>query len=199
MSNNIAKPKSHLRWRVIDISVASVIAVVSAVIYWVVSAFCTAPWDFLQSLVPGLAGLINGLWLFAGPLAAIIIRKPGAALYTELLAGVIEGLMGNIWGLPHTFIVSMIQGIGAEIIFLILLYKRWNIWYTALAGGFSGIGTWVNSVFNHLQGVGLFGKYGIVLFTTSFISGAVFAGILMWFLYKGIRKTGALSSFASGR
>ena len=199
MSNNIAKLESHLRWRVADISVASAIAVVSAVIYWGVSAIHKVPCAFLESVTPGLTGVINGLWLFAGPLAAIIIRKPGAALYTEVLAGLIEGLMGNIWGIPHTFIVSMVQGLGAEIIFLILLYKRWNIWYTALAGGFSGIGTWVNSVFNHLQGVGFFGKYGIVLFTTSFISGAVFAGILMWFLYKGIRKTGALSSFASGR
>ena len=33
----------------------------------------------------------------------------------------------------------------------------------------------------------------------SMISGAVIAGVLMWYLYKGIAATGALSRFASGK
>ena len=199
MSNNIAKPKSHLRWRVADIAVASAIAVVSAVIYWVVSAFSTVPWNFLEYTLPGLAGLINGLWLFAGPLAAIIVRKPGAALYAEVLAGVIEGFMGNIWGILDTYLIAIVQGVGAEIVFLILLYKHWNIWYATLAGAISGVGSWAFSFVKNLQGIDLLGSYGITYLISSAVSGAVFAGILIWFLYKGIRKTGALSSFASGR
>lgn len=61
MSEENISSKLSLRWRVADIAVASAIAVVSAVIYWVVSAFCTVPWNFLESITPGMAGLINGL------------------------------------------------------------------------------------------------------------------------------------------
>ena len=31
------------------------------------------------------------------------------------------------------------------------------------------------------------------------LSGLVFAGVAMWYLYIGIAKTGALDNFASGR
>ena len=33
------------------------------------------------------------MWLFAGPLVAIIIRKPGAAFFGETIAAVIETLL----------------------------------------------------------------------------------------------------------
>ena len=101
--------QSNMQWRVADIAVASVIGVVSAFIYWVVAMFSEVPWTALNSILPGFAGLINGLWLFAAPLAAVIVRKPGAAIYAEVVAGVLEALMGNQWGGAETFAIAVFR------------------------------------------------------------------------------------------
>ena len=66
-------------------------------------------------MTPGFEGLLNGFWLFAGPLAAIIVRKPGAALFAETLAAFLELTLGNQWGVGGSLIVGIIQGLGAEI------------------------------------------------------------------------------------
>ena len=80
MSTSVIEAKPVLKWRVVDIAVASVIGVASALIYWFVAFATAAPWSLLEGVVPGLAGIFNGLWLFAGPLAAIIVRSRARAL-----------------------------------------------------------------------------------------------------------------------
>lgn len=75
-------------------------------------------------MTPGFEGLLNGIWLFAGPLAAIIVRKPGAALFAETLAAALELAMGNPWGIGGSLIIGICQGLTAEIGFAIFAYKR---------------------------------------------------------------------------
>lgn len=191
--------QARLRWRVADIAAASAIAVVSALIYWIVALTTTAPWNLLDGIFPGVGGLLNGLYLFAGPLAAVIVRKPGAALYAEIVAGVLEALMGNQWGGLETFGIAFVQGLFAEIAFIIFVYKRWTLDSVLLSGALSGVGCWLYSFIKHLQGITFLSYYGIVYFAVTVVSGAVIAGILMWFLYRAIAQTGALDHFASGR
>jgi len=99
------------RWRVVDIVVASVIAVACSVVFLLWNVGYEAPSALLKPLLPGLQGLLAGPWLVAGVLGGLIIRKPGAALYTELVAAVISALVGNQWG-PLT-IVSGLDVAGA--------------------------------------------------------------------------------------
>ena len=199
MSSAVTESKAMLKWRVVDIAVASVIGVASALIYWLWYLITVAPWSVLEAVIPGLAGILNGMWLFAGPLAAIIVRKPGAAVYAEVVAGVLEALMGNMWGGVDTFLIALIQGLFAEIAFLIVAYRKWNLPVTILSGALSGVGCWGYSFFTHLQAIDLAGSYGVVYLVATVISGIVFAGVLMWYLYIAIAKTGALDKFASGR
>ena len=91
----MSQETSNLRWRVVDITVASVIGVVSALIYWLIAIGWSIPSHLLNGMLPGLNGLLNGLFLFAAPLGAVVVRKPGAAIYAELVAGVLEALLGN--------------------------------------------------------------------------------------------------------
>ena len=189
----------NMQWRVADIAVASVIGVVSAFIYWVVAVFYAVPWAALDNIVPGFGGLINGLWLFAAPLAAVIVRKPGAAIYAEVVAGVLEALMGNQWGGAETFAIGPVQGLFAEIAFIIFAYKKWNLNTMILSGALTGIGCWGYTFLGKLQGINLMGPYGVPYLVSTVVSGIVIAGVLMWFLYVGIAKTGALDQFASGR
>ena len=199
MSASVIEAKPVLKWRVVDIAVASVIGVASALIYWFVAFATAAPWSLLEGVVPGLAGIFNGLWLFAGPLAAIIVRKPGAALYAEIVAGVLEALMGNMWGGVETFLIALVQGLFAEIAFAVFAYKKWNLGVTVLSGALCGVGCWGSSFFTHLQAIDLGGSYGVVYLITTVLSGALVAGVVMWYLYLGIARTGALDQFASGR
>lgn len=188
-----------LRWRVVDIAVASVIGVASSLIYWMVALVSTGPWNFLEAVIPGFGGIINGLWLFAGPLAAVIVRKPGAALYAEVVAAVLEALMGNMWGGGSTFVIGLVQGLMAELVFVILMYRKWNPATLILSGALSGVGCWGYSFFTNLQAIDWGGSYGVIYLVATVISGAVIAGILMWYLYIAIAKTGALDHFVSGR
>ncbi|WP_420897202.1 ECF transporter S component [Bifidobacterium dolichotidis] len=194
-----APQKLRLRWRVVDIAVASVIGVASALIYWVAAIATYAPWGVLEAILPGLAGIVNGLWLFAGPLAAVIIRKPGAALYAEVVAGVLEALLGNQWGGIGTLIIALAQGAGAELAFACFKYRKWNLPTMLLSGALAGVGSWAYSFLTNLQAVDVASSYGIVYLVTSVISGMLIAGVAMWYLFTAIARTGALDQFSSGR
>lgn len=199
MTTPIVESRPVLRWRVVDIAVASVIGVASAFIYWAIAVITQGPWEVLNGIIPGFAGIMNGLWLFAGPLAAIIVRKPGAALYAEIVAGVLEALMGNMWGGVETFAMALVQGLGAEIAFLIVAYRRWNLPVAMFSGALSGVACWAYTFFTHMQAINIAGPYGLTYFITTVLSGALIAGLAMWYLYVAIAHTGALDNFASGR
>ncbi|RBP98377.1 ABC transporter permease [Bifidobacterium aemilianum] len=188
-----------MRWRVVDIAVASVVGVASALIYWVAAIATAGPWPLLNAIVPGLPGLLNGLWLFAAPLALVIVCKPGAGLFAELVAGILEALLGNMWGGAETLLIALIQGAMAELPFLVGGYRRWSMPRTLVSGACAGLGCGLYSFFSHLQAIDLGGKYGILYVGGSIISGALVAGLLMWYLYLAIAKTGVLGAFASGR
>lgn len=189
---------SRYRWRIVDITVASVIAVACSLLYWV-AALAYAPLSFLDAAVPGVLGLMNGLWLFAGPLALIIVRKPGAAIYAEVVAAVVEALLGNAWGGSSTFLIGLVQGLAAEIVFAVVLYRVWNVWITMLSGAVSGLACWGYTFFTNLQAIDWNGVYGGLNLITTIISGALVAGVFVWWLYIGIAHTGALDRFESGR
>ena len=188
-----SRAKIVWRWRVVDIVVAAVIGVAAGVVYWA--------WQFpaggLAAALPGVQSLGYGLWLLAGVLAALVIRKPGAALFAELVAAVVEALVGNAWGGPITILYGVIEGLGAELIFALFLYASWRLWTAMLAGGLSGIGGGILDIVLYYPGVtaGYIGVY-LVCFA---ISGAVLAGLVGWLIVRALVPTGALSRFASGR
>src|SRR3546814_954651 len=85
----------RFHWRVVDIVVASVIGVAAGLIFLLWNIGYLGPKTLLEPPLPGLQGLLDGPWLFAGVLGALIIRKPGAAIYPENLAAVVSALVGN--------------------------------------------------------------------------------------------------------
>jgi len=184
------------RWRVVDIVVASVIAVACAMVFLVWNVGYEAPSAVLKPLLPGLQGLLAGPWLVAGVLGGLIIRKPGAALYTELVAAVISALIGNQWG-PLTIVSGLVQGLGAELIFLAFAYAVWRLPVAILAGAGAGLACGIND--RILWYAGADTTFTIVYIVCTTISGAVIAGAGSWFIARGLAATGALNRFASGR
>ncbi|MDN6051211.1 MAG: ECF transporter S component [Bifidobacterium mongoliense] len=114
-----------------------VIAVASGVVFWAVDLIYQPVASVFQ-VVPGLSSLLDGLYYFAGPLAILIVRKPGAALFAELIAAFVEAMMGSQWGGMGTLIPGLVQGLGAELAFLFFAYRVWNIGTAMLSGALAG-------------------------------------------------------------
>ena len=185
-----------LSWRVVDIVVASVLATASGLVFvvWnIASNPISAP---LTALLPGLQALLAGGWLFAGVLTALVIRKPGAALYGELVAATVSALVGNQWGVL-TLESGLVQGLAAELVFAIFLYRAWNLPVAVLSGAVAGLALAVNDLI--LWYPGSAATFSAIYVVSAIVSGAVIAGALSWFVVRGLAKTGALSRFPSGR
>jgi energy-coupling factor transport system substrate-specific component len=187
------------RWRVVDIVVASVIGVASGLIFLAWNVAYRGPSELLEPLLPGLQGLLDGPWLFAGVLGGLIIRKPGAAVYTELLAAAVSALtlVGNTWGAVLTLEAGLVQGLGAELVFLLFFYRRWTLPVAMLAGVGAALAGGINNLILWYAGADT--TFVVVYLISTTFSGAVIAGALSWLLARGLAATGALDRFASGR
>ena len=193
----MATTARSLSWRVIDIVTAAVLGVACGLIFVAWNPVGGAAFDVLGKVLPGLGGLAAGIWLLGGTLGGYVIRKPGAALFVELLAATVSMALGSQWAIA-TLYSGLAQGIGAEIVFAFLAYRRFNVWVVAAAGALSFACEWVLELFlyGHLEKGPL---YNAIYLVSGALSGIVLAGVLAWALTNALAKTGALDRFASGR
>lgn len=187
------------RWRVVDIVVASVIGVASGLVFLLWNIAYRGPGEFFSALLPGLQGLMDGGWLFAGVLGGLIIRKPGAAVYTSVVAAAVSAVtqIGNTWGAFWTLEAGLVQGLGAELIFLLFAYKRFGLPVALLAGAGAAIFGGVNNLIVWWPGSDT--PFIVIYLISTTISGIVIAGLLPWLVVRGLAATGALDRFESGR
>jgi energy-coupling factor transport system substrate-specific component len=193
----VAEPAKTKRfaWRVVDIVVASILGVAAGIIFWAWGLAYNGLSTFLQFL-PGFSAILGGGWLFAGVLGGLVIRKPGAALYTELLAAVVSALIGTQWGFL-TLESGLIQGLGAELVFLAVTYRKFNLPVATLAGAAAGVTLAINDLILWYPGVTV--GFQSVYVISAIISGAAIAGIGSYYLVKALARTGALQRFAAGQ
>lgn len=189
----------RLNWRVVDIVVAAVLGVAIGLVFWVWNTIGYAWFTAADGLTPGLGGVAVGIWLLGGVAGGLVIRKPGAALVVEVVAAIVSMLIGNIWGVS-TVLEGIAQGLGAELIFAIFLYRRFSLPVAALAGVAAAAGAWLFELFygsspNILKSV----EFNAIYLGTLVVSGALLAGVLGWLLVRALAATGALSRFAAGR
>jgi energy-coupling factor transport system permease protein len=184
-----------LRWRVVDIVVASVVAVACAVIFLAWIPLSAGPSTLLKPLLPGLQGLLNGPWLIAGPLAGLIVRKPGAALYAEFVAAALELLVLPAYG-ASVLVSGLIQGLGAELVFAVLAYRSFGPVVALLSGAVAGVAETAFDV--PVWYGGATPAFWLVYGITTVLSGAVI-GLICAPLVRAIAATGVLDRFASGR
>lgn len=190
------RPRPALQWRVVDIVVASVLGVAGGLVMtlWnLVYSPVTAP---LEVALPGLQAIMYAIWLFPAVLVGLVVRKPGAALYGELVAAAVSALLGGMWGWT-ALAWGLVQGLGAEIVFAILLYRAWGLLPAILAGMGAGVGLVVMDLTFYYAGTRP--EFMVVYAVSAIVSGAVIAGLGSWLLVRGLARTGALSRFAAGR
>lgn len=187
--------KTSLRWRTVDIIVTVVIAVAVGVIFWGVAAIWGV-FELWTVAFPPLVGLFGGIWVLAGPLAGIIVRKPGAAIIAETLAAAVEAVLGSNFG-ATAIISGLLQGAGAEIVLLAFLYRKWNLPVMLLSGLGAGIALVVGEIVMYYAEWAV--TFKVVYAVCGIASSIIISGLGAWLLWKAIVPTGALSAFASGR
>lgn len=193
----MASTAPSLRWRVIDIVTAAVLGVACGLVFVVWNQVGNAALEGLKAITPGLDGLATGIWLLGGTLGGYVIRKPGAAIFVELMAATVSMALGSQWAV-ETIYSGLAQGLGAEIVFALLAYRRFNAAIVGVAGAVSFAFEWVLELFlyGHLAKGML---YNAIYLVCGMASGIVLAGLLAWALTNALAKTGALDRFASGR
>ncbi len=181
------------RWRTRDILVAAVIAVAFGVVFW---AWDTV-WNALAPLftaVKPLEYVISGVWLMPGVIAGLIIRKPGAALFAELVAAIVSALLGNVWGLD-VVLSGFVQGVGAELVFAFVLYRSFTLPIALLAGGVAGVGEALHDLPVYYPTSGMAVQASIA--GLEIVSGLAIAGYGGWLLVRSLRRAGVLEGFPS--
>ena len=184
-------------WRVVDMVTAAVLGVAVGVLFVMWNQVGYAGFSALNAILPGIGGLVSGVWLMGGPLGALIIRKPGAAIFVEALAAIVSMIIGSQWGV-ETMIAGLLEGGAAELAFALFRYRRFGPGVAALSGAFAAVGAMVLEGITH----GNFAKsvtFQVIYWSSSIVSGAVIAGLLSWVVMRALARTGVLNRFASGR
>ncbi|HET7676513.1 MAG TPA: ECF transporter S component [Candidatus Limnocylindrales bacterium] len=186
-SEHTPSPFEASRWRTRDITVAAVLGVVFGVVFW---GFGVA-WKGLEVLGPAI-NLLYGVWLLPAVLAAYIVRRPGAALFTEMVAAALSALLGSQWG-PDVLLSGFLQGAAAELVFAFTLYRAWSLPVLAVASLASAAAAWIHD--------------WVVWFPTAAFEAMVVVGLLMGasavvvipaastLLTRALRRAGVLEGF----
>jgi energy-coupling factor transport system substrate-specific component len=180
-----------MRWRGVDLITAAMLAVAFGVVFWGFDTFiypvlslATANFPPAGELMPAVVG-------------ALVIRRPGAALFTELVAANVELFLGNKWG-AAVLLSGVLQGLGVELVMALFRHRRYGVVVAALGGVFSAVFEIV--LYEWQSYVADFsGAWKAVYLGCGMVSGAVIAGVGGWLLVRALARTGALNAFPPGQ
>jgi energy-coupling factor transport system permease protein len=182
-------------WRTVDIVVASSIAAAFGVIFWAWGQLWNAAQPAFTGFPPA-QGFMYGVWLLPGVLGALIIRKPGAAIYTELVASIVSAFLGTAWGL-QVVLYGLVEGAAPELVFAFLLYRSWKLPAALAAGAAAGVAAALLDLALYYTNWSAGWKVSYTLLLAA--SSLVVAGFGSWLLVRALARTGVLSPFAAGR
>lgn len=149
------------------------------------------------ALTPSGYGILGyepfyGIWFMAALAATYILRRPFVGVLTEVIASVIEVLLGNMFG-PIIFISAIIQGLGVELAFGLARYRKYTYGLASLAALFCTVLSFIWTGFrNHY--LSLDPKLVLLIFVIRVVSALIFTGLLAPFLCEKLIKAGVLRS-----
>ena len=174
-------------WRTRDIVIAAVIGVAFGVAFVLVGGI----WKALEGLGPA-QNLFYGVWLLPAIVAPLIVRKPGAALFAELVAAGLSAFLGSTWGVD-TILSGFVQGAAAELVFAFTLYRLWSFPVLAVAGLASAAAAYVHDVVVWYPAFAT--DVLVVIGVLMAISGAILLPLAATALVRALRGTGVLDGF----
>jgi energy-coupling factor transport system permease protein len=187
---------SRRAWRVVDMTVAAVVAVAGGLFLLGMNTAWTPLTAPIGRVYPPLPAILNGVWILPGVLAGLVVRKPGASLFGETVAAAVEALTGGLWGFASLY-YGVVEGLGVEVVFALMLYRRFGPVAAMLAGVGGGLALCALDLTFYVTDYPAGQKLAYVLL--SLLSCAVIAGLGGWALTRGLAASGALAPLASGR
>ncbi|MET3684344.1 energy-coupling factor transport system substrate-specific component [Alkalibacillus flavidus] len=187
------------QWKLKEIVLMSILGVAFAVIYLLAFGLGQGLVGLLTPFGIGPLGyeFIYGIWFIVSIIAAYIIRKPGAAFTSELIAGTVEVLIGSPAG-PQLIMSAAVQGLGAETAFALTKWQDYRTRILVLAG----VMTAIFSFAWHFYSAGFYAyEYWLVaiMLVTRIISSILITGLLGKWLSDQLAKTGVLRGYALGK
>ena len=179
------------RWRTRDIVIAAVIGVAFGVVFWAWNLAYAAV-DPVFAFAPWIKDLMYGVWLMPAILAPLIIRKPGAAIFAEMVAAGLSALLGNVWG-PDVLLSGFMQGAAAELAFAFTLYRSYGAVTLVVAAVASALAAFVHDWVIYYpttdQTIQLLRAIAMI------VSAAFIAAGGSMLLARSLRRTGVLDGF----
>ncbi|UJF32995.1 ECF transporter S component [Paenibacillus hexagrammi] len=185
MANSQAVSKSL---KLTDILVTIVIAAVFGVIYKIWGPM----YDIIQPLGLHAEQLSYGMWFIAATFAFLVIRKPWVAVLAEVAAATIETFFGGEWGIS-TLVYGLLQGLGAELIFALFLYRKTSVGVVVLASiGSAILSLFVDAYYGYIESM-TFWNYCLFI-GFRLIGSIVISGFIAYYLAAAIERTGVLNA-----
>jgi energy-coupling factor transport system substrate-specific component len=188
----------NVHYRTIDLVTITTLGVAFGVIFWGWGKLYEPISAWAIFSYPPSSALLGGVWLTAGVVGGLVIRKPGAAFATEFIAATVSTFIvgGTQWGFS-VFASGFWEGLGAELIFLLFFYRRFGVVVAALSGGLAGALESFYEWHAYVPDYSLGAKLAHLGFFV--VSGVVVAGIGGFFLVRALAKAGVLDAFPAGR
>jgi energy-coupling factor transport system permease protein len=184
-------------WRGVDLITAAMLAVAFGVMFWGFDTFIYPVLNAATTGFPPAGELMLGVWLLPAVVGALVIRRPGAALFTELVAANIELYLGNKWG-AAVLLSAVLQGLGVELAVALFRHRRFGVVVAVLGGVLAAtfeivFYEWHSYVAEYST------AWKVIYLVCGMVSGAVIAGVGGWALVRGLAGTGALNAFPPGQ
>lgn len=186
-----------MSWRGVDLITAAMLAVAFGVMFWGFDTFIYPILSTATAGFPPAGELMLGVWLIPAVVGALVIRRPGAALFTELVAANVELFLGNKWGVA-VLLSGVLQGLGVELALALFRHRRFGVIVAVLGGVLAAafeivFYEWYSYVADYSM------AWKLIYLGAGMVSGAAVAGVGGWALVRGLAGTGALNAFPPGQ
>ncbi len=190
-SARLAATDPATRWRTRDILVTAIIGVVFGVVFWA-WGLAWSVFEPLNAAFPVARDLLYAVWLVPAVLAPLVIRKPGSALFAEMVAAGVSALLGSAWGVD-TLLSGFVQGAAAELVFAFTLYRNWSFPVIAIAAIASAAAAWIHDWAFYYADVAV--DLQIARGIAMAISAVVIVALGSIALVRSLRRAGVLEGF----
>jgi len=196
-SSTILATRPLMGWRGVDLITAAMLAVAFGVMFWGFNTFIYPILSAATAGFPPAGELMLGVWLLPAVVGGLVVRRPGAALFTELVAANVSMLLGSQWGVA-VLLSGLLQGLGVELALALFRHRRFGVVVAVLGGVLSAV---FEIVFYEWQSyvAEYSSAWKAIFLGAGMVSGAVIAGVGGWFLVRALARTGALNAFPPGQ
>lgn len=170
----------------------TVVVAVSSVVFGMIYLAWVQLWLLAQGLMGPIAmDIVFGLWFAGSTFNAYVVRKPGVAFATAMIAVITQLLAGNPAGLI-LLITGLVQGAGSEIPFALTRWRRYSWFVLLTSGGMAAVMSfgynWIRFDYQNLD-TGLL----IAMFIIRVASGMLLGALLPRSFADMVRSTGVFT------